>query len=135
MGDYRREPVSPSEPPSSVPGTFRILAAVALVATVIGAGIGTAVTLLVGNPGPAGQRGPVGEQGPRGAAGPQGDLSSAQQRVSDLAGRVSGIDSRIRALESSPSSDVSGRLSDLDDRISDLEGLTSDICFQLNLVC
>ena len=65
------------------PPPWKVLAATALVATVLGAGIGTAMTLLVGEPGPPGDRGAQGEAGPRGPQGPQGppaDTSEIEAR-------------------------------------------------------
>lgn len=119
---------SESKPPS----TMKTLIAVALIATVLGAVIGTTMTLLVGNAGPEGKQGPVGVEGPRGPQGPQGDLSSAQQRISDLADRVSALSSQVN---SSPSSDIEDQVSKLDQRISDLESLSSDLCYRGDLIC
>src|SRR3954451_25440541 len=117
------------------PSNLRILIAVALVARVVGAGVGTAVTLIVGDPGPAGSRGPVGARGPAGPQGPPGDLSGIQDRVSSLASSVSGIDARLERLESSSGGDVQTQLDQLDQRLSDLESLNSGICTQLDLFC
>lgn len=134
--EARGEPAPARTPtPSQSPGSFRILAAVAIVATIIGAGIGTAMTLIVGEPGPPGKTGPAGVAGPRGPEGPPGNLAAAQQRISDLADHVASLDSKVSELQSSPSSDVQGEVSSLDSRVSDLESLSSDLCFQLNLSC
>lgn len=112
-----------------------MLILVALLATVVGATVGTTMTLLIGNAGPEGQRGPVGAEGPEGPQGPQGDLSAAQDRITNLAGRVDGLNAKVDRLESSPSSDLEGQIRQLDSRIADLEALSSSLCFKGDLIC
>lgn len=113
----------------------RMLIATALIATILGAGIATAMTLAVGNTGPSGDRGPTGERGPQGPRGPQGDLSGVQQRISDLAASVAAIDTRVDALESQGSGDVQTEIDQLDSRISDLEDFSAGLCNQLGVFC
>ena len=120
------------------PPPWKVLAATALVATVLGAGIGTAMTLLVGEPGPQGERGAQGEPGPRGPQGPQGppaDTSDIELAVDDLSGQVADLQSRVDALEGS-SSDVSAdEIAELEDRITQVEDLLSALCFELDFDC
>lgn len=114
--------------------SWKLLAAMALVATVIGAGVGTAVTLLVGDPGPPGPRGERGPEGPAGPRGPEGDTSAAEDAVASLADEVAALDSRVSDLESGGTVSEDD-IADLDGRISDLESLVSDLCFELDLIC
>ena len=138
----RGEPTPPGgserEGSATQPTPWKILAATALVATVLGAGIGTAMTLLVGEPGPAGARGERGPEGPRGAPGPEGpavDTSDLEFAIDDLAGQVADLQGRVDELESSESGISEDQINDLDDRVSNLEGLISDLCFELGLDC
>lgn len=142
--EWKRSPEAdrPSDPPGDseggTPPPWKVLAATALVATVLGAGIGTAMTLLVGEPGPPGDRGAQGEAGPRGPQGPQGppaDTSDIAAAVDDLGGQVADLQSRVDALESSSSDDSSDDIAALEDRIIELEDLVSALCFELDFSC
>lgn len=114
---------------------LQTLVLVALVATVVGAGVGTAVTLLVGDPGPRGPRGEQGAPGPEGPPGPKGDTSGVESELADLEAQVSDAHFRLDELESSPAADLEGEVADLEERITDLEGVVSDLCFELDLSC
>ena len=130
--DSREEATGGTPPP------WKVLAATALVATVLGAGIGTAMTLLVGEPGPPGDRGAQGETGPRGPQGPQGppaDTSDIEAAVADLEGQVADLQSRVDALEGSSSDVSSDEIAELEERIGQLEDLVSALCFELDFSC
>ncbi len=114
--------------------TWKALAAVALIATVVGAGVGTATTLLVGDPGPRGPQGEPGPAGPRGAPGPPGDTSAAEDAVAGLAAELDDLDSRVSELESAGTVSEDD-IADLQSQIDDLSSLASDICFELDLLC
>ena len=139
-GPEADEPAGPKDDTSEggTPPPWKVLAATALVATVLGAGIGTAMTLLVGEPGPPGDRGAQGEPGPRGPQGPQGpaaDTSGIESAVDDLSGQVADLQSRVDALEGS-SADVSADdIAELEDRITQVEDLLSALCFELDFDC
>ena len=130
-----------SEPETAAGGNpppWKILAATALVATVLGAGIGTAMTLLVGEPGPPGDRGAQGQAGPRGPQGPQGppaDTSDIEFALDDLSSQVADLQSRVESLESSDSDVSSDEIAELEDRITQLEDLVNALCFELDFDC
>jgi hypothetical protein len=119
--------------PAAIP-TWKVLAAVALIATVVGAGVGTATTLLVGDPGPRGPQGEAGPPGPRGAPGPPGDTSAAEDAVAGLAAELDDLDARVSELESAGTVSEDD-IADLQSQIDDLSSLASDICFELDLLC
>jgi len=122
----------------NAPASWKVLAATALVATVLGAGVGTAMTLLVGEPGPRGEQGERGADGPRGSAGPAGpetDTSDLEFAVDDLAAQVDDLSLRVEDLESGSGSVSEDDIAELDGRLADLEGLISDLCFELDLIC
>lgn len=135
--DSREEPSGDGSGDSGQPTNTRMLIATALIATILGACIATAMTLAVGNTGPEGDRGPVGERGPQGPRGPQGDLSGVQDRVSDLAASVAAIDAKVDRLASQTQGggDVQTKIDRLDDRVSDLESFSSGLCDQLGVFC
>jgi hypothetical protein len=104
------------------------------VATIVGvcilsAGIGTCVTSLLAEQGPAG---PQGVPGPRGFAGPPGRSADVSYEVSDLQAAVDDLDFRVSGLEDSV---AYGDIDALDSRISDLESLVDDLCYELDLYC
>jgi len=134
----RERPGPPNEPERAAPAPWKVLAATALVATVLGAGVGTAMTLLVGEPGPRGEQGERGAAGPRGSAGPAGpeaDTSDLESAVDDLAARVEDLSLRVEDLESGSGSVSEDDIAELDGRLADLESLVSDLCFELDLIC
>jgi hypothetical protein len=115
---------------------FRFIVAVALIATVIGAGVGTAATLIIGDPGPRGPAGPQGKPGPRGPVGPAADTSAIQARIATLQTRFDSLQSRVDQLSSSSNpQDVQAQLDDLDRRISNLEDVFGALCGNLGLSC
>lgn len=125
-------PAAASLPP------WKILAATALVATVLGAGIGTAMTLLVGEPGPRGEQGERGVQGPAGPQGPRGpavDTSGLEIAIDDLNGQVADLQSRVDSLESTDSDVSDDEIASLEERIIELEDLVSALCFELDFSC
>ena len=142
--EWKRDPASDrssdprEESAGGTPPPWKVLAATALVATVLGAGIGTAMTLLVGEPGPPGDRGAQGEPGPRGPQGPQGppaDTSDIEFAVDDLSGQVADLQSRVDSLESESSDVSSDEIAELEERIVQLEDLVSALCFELDFSC
>ena len=143
--EWKRDPQSDEQAgpegeaaPGGTPPPWKVLAATAVVATVLGAGIGTAMTLLVGEPGPPGDRGAQGEAGPRGPQGPQGppaDTSDIEAAVDDLSGQVADLQSRVDALESSSSEVSADDIAELEDRIAQVEDLLSALCFELDFSC
>ena len=124
---------SARDPVASMP-TWKLLTAVALIATVVGAGVGTATTLLVGDPGPAGPQGERGPAGPGGPPGPPGDTSAAEDAVASLAAELDDLDSRVSELEAGGQVSEDD-IADLQSQIDDLSSLASDICFELDLLC
>jgi hypothetical protein len=114
--------------------SWKLLVAMALVATVIGAGVGTAVTLLVGDPGPPGPAGERGPEGPEGPRGPEGDTSAAEDAVASIADELAALESRVADLESGGTVSEDD-IEQLDARIADLESLEGDLCVELDLFC
>jgi hypothetical protein len=129
----------PATPPTLerlVGSPLRFIVAVALVATVVGAGVGTAVTLLVGDPGPAGPRGEQGKRGPRGPVGPAADTSAVESAIGDLSAQLDDLQAQVDQLSSaSTPEDLQNRLDELDSRVSDLESIFGTLCTDLNLPC
>jgi len=120
---------------------WKLLVAVALIATVVGAGVGTATALLVGDPGPRGPQGEAGPEGPEGPPGPPGDTSAAEDAVAGLAAELDDLDARLSDLESGGSvsdediSDLQAQVDDLQAQVDDISSLASDLCFELDLIC
>jgi hypothetical protein len=96
---------------------------VAVLSTVIGAAVGTGITLAMGEPGPQGERGPAGETGAQGPPGPPGQSAD----VSDLTNRLDDVESRLDAIDNGF---AFTSLDDLDSRVSDLESSVDELCFQ-----
>lgn len=115
---------------------FRFVVAVALIATVVGAGVGTAVTLIVGDPGPQGPRGPHGARGEPGPVGPPADTSAIRAEVADLRAQLGDMQAQLDQLSSASNpQDVQSQLDDLDRRLSNLESIFGSLCTDLSLGC
>lgn len=131
-GEPQSQEPPPGQPGSQIAAGRGTLLLVALIATVIGAGVATGMTLLVANTGPQGNRGVQGPRGEVGPRGPAGDTADAEAAIADLSATVDDLQARVDEIESnSPASAID----ELQRRLGYLEGQANGLCAELGIFC